>query len=50
MTSSVGIATFSEGDTVEDVMKRADIALYESKDGGRNRCCIGYRSEEGDED
>ena len=40
ITSSVGIATFMEGDTIEDVMKRADIALYSSKDGGRNQCQV----------
>ncbi len=38
ITSSVGIAAFNDGETIEEVMKRADIALYQSKDGGRNRC------------
>jgi diguanylate cyclase (GGDEF)-like protein len=43
ITASVGIATFCEGDSIEEVMKRADIALYESKDAGRNTCTIAQR-------
>ena len=39
-TSSVGIADFTENDTPESVLKKADLALYESKDTGRNRCTI----------
>lgn len=39
-TSSVGIADFGENDTPESVLKKADLALYESKDTGRNRCTI----------
>lgn len=39
-TASVGIADFEEGDTPESVMKKADLALYESKNTGRNRCTI----------
>lgn len=39
-TSSVGIADFTEGDTPESVLKKADLALYESKDTGRNRCTV----------
>ena len=39
-TSSVGIADFTESDTPESVLKKADLALYESKDTGRNRCTI----------
>ncbi len=40
VSSSVGIAEFLEGDTPESVLKKADKALYESKDTGRNRCTI----------
>ena len=40
ITSSVGISCFRAGDTIEDVMKRADIALYQSKDAGRNCCTV----------
>ncbi len=37
-TTSMGIVTFpDEGDTVQDVIKKADIAMYEAKRGGKNR-------------
>jgi len=38
ITASAGLATFRPNDTVEDVFKRADAALYRSKETGRNRC------------
>jgi diguanylate cyclase len=38
VTSSVGIAEFRRGDKAETVLERADKALYESKNNGRNRC------------
>lgn len=38
VTSSVGIAEFTSDDTPDTVMKRADQALYKSKNEGRNRC------------
>ena len=38
VTVSVGVSSLRRtGDTVEDLMKRADVALYEAKTGGRNR-------------
>jgi two-component system cell cycle response regulator len=38
VTVSVGVsAMMREADTVEAMMKRADLALYEAKNGGRNR-------------
>lgn len=38
VTVSVGVAAMRPGaDTVEAMMKRADTALYEAKNGGRNR-------------
>ncbi len=38
ITISVGVASLKgEPDTVEAMMKRADIALYEAKNAGRNR-------------
>lgn len=37
-TMSMGIARFPEdGDTVQELIKKADIALYEAKKGGKNR-------------
>jgi len=38
ITASAGLATFRPNDTIEDVFKRADAALYRSKETGRNRC------------
>lgn len=38
VTTSVGVASISPaGDAARDLMKRADRALYEAKNGGRNR-------------
>jgi diguanylate cyclase len=36
-TASMGIAQLLEGESVEQLMKRADQALYDSKHNGRNR-------------
>ena len=38
VTASAGLATFRPGDSIDDVFKRADKALYQAKQGGRNRC------------
>jgi len=38
VTVSVGVSSLSRGvDSVGELMKRADVALYEAKNGGRNR-------------
>ncbi len=34
---SFGVSEWSEGDTIEGLLKRADIALYEAKTTGRDR-------------
>jgi len=38
ITAPAGLATFRPNDTIDDVFKRADAALYRSKEAGRNRC------------
>ena len=41
ISASVGVALYPEhGASPEELMKRADIALYESKRLGRNRCAV----------
>ena len=41
VTASIGIAAAPEhGQTVDDVMRHADIALYEAKNAGRNRAIV----------
>jgi len=37
VTVSVGIAGFRNGDTLDDVIRHADLAMYAAKSGGRNR-------------
>jgi len=37
VTVSVGIAGSRDGDTVDDLIRRADLAMYAAKSGGRNR-------------
>jgi diguanylate cyclase (GGDEF)-like protein len=36
-TISIGLAVMRQGDTVESLVGRADAALYEAKEGGRNQ-------------
>ena len=40
VTISMGLAEFSPQETGEDFFKRADSALYEAKESGRNRVCV----------
>lgn len=40
ITISLGVAQFTDGESVEALMARADKALYASKNGGRNRVTV----------
>ncbi len=40
LTCSFGVAAFEADDTVDTLLKRADLALYEAKSTGRNRVAI----------
>ena len=41
VTVSIGIAVMNEYDTrYEDIISRADIALYQAKNSGRNQVCV----------
>lgn len=40
VTISMGLAEFMQDETGEELFKRADSALYEAKESGRNRVCI----------
>jgi diguanylate cyclase (GGDEF)-like protein len=37
LSVSIGITELSDGDTAENLLKRADLALYAAKSGGRDR-------------
>lgn len=37
ITISLGITQFIDGDTIDDIYKRADVALYKAKNNGRNK-------------
>ena len=41
ITLSCGVTQFTESDTEKSAFERADKALYEAKNKGRNRCIIG---------
>ncbi|MFO8154560.1 MAG: GGDEF domain-containing protein, partial [Thiohalospira sp.] len=40
VTISLGVATLEDDDSAEELLKRADDALYQAKEGGRNRVAV----------
>lgn len=44
ITTSIGVATLNENETTEDLIRRADVALYKAKNSGRNRIEISEES------
>lgn len=40
ITTSIGVATYQTGETHEAILQRADKALYEAKDSGRNKVVV----------
>lgn len=40
MTVSIGVTLHQQGDTFEEIVSRADTALYQAKEGGRNQTVI----------
>ena len=40
VTSSIGVSTVNQIDSLEGFLREADVALYRAKDGGRNRICF----------
>jgi PleD family two-component response regulator len=41
MTVSAGVVAWAPGETLDDMLRRADAALYQAKDGGRDCVVIG---------
>jgi len=49
VTASIGIALYPEhGDTAEELLAKADLAMYQVKEQGRNGCAV-YRAEQSEQ-
>lgn len=40
LTASIGVAKYHNGEVLEDIIKRADGAMYQAKQSGRNRVIV----------
>lgn len=40
ITASFGVTEFQRDDSLSELLRRADMALYDAKKGGRNRVCV----------
>jgi len=40
LTISIGVSSSEKGDTLQELFRQADLALYSAKDSGRNYVCI----------
>ncbi|MCB9594173.1 MAG: GGDEF domain-containing protein [Sandaracinaceae bacterium] len=45
VTISMGVAELEGGESVPDLLKTADLAMYRAKQAGRNRVMVGHRSD-----
>ncbi|MFZ2877253.1 MAG: diguanylate cyclase, partial [Enterococcus aquimarinus] len=44
LTISVGVAHSQKGETLKNTLKRADMALYQAKETGRNKVMVSARA------
>ncbi len=40
ITTSIGVCEYKKDDTLESLLQRGDLAMYQAKESGRNRVCL----------